>query len=98
MHSARAPLQVLFQYMCPDTVCVHGLRDWSVEEWARALEQQPQAAEQFLSSFLGTSAVNNLMNSLSTAGGSDMGGSSGADLPQQHLAAAQRVRARMLGP
>lgn len=79
--------------MCPDTVCVHGLRDWSVDEWARALEQQPQDAAQFLSSFLGTSAVNNLMNSLSTAGGS-----SGADLPQQHLAAAQRVRARMLGP
>ena len=98
MHSARAPLQVLFQYMCPDTVCVHGLRDWSVEEWARALEQQPQAAEQFLSRFLGGSAVNNLMNSLSTAGGSDMDGSSAADLPQQHLAAAQRVRARMLGP
>ena len=48
VHSARAPLQVLFQYMCPDTVCVHGLRDWSVEEWARALEQQPQAAAQFL--------------------------------------------------
>ena len=91
-------LQVLFQYMCPDTVCVHGLRDWSVDEWARALEQQPQASAQFLKNFLGASAVNNLMNSLSTIGGSDMGGSSGADLPQQHLAAAQSVRVRMLEP
>ena len=107
LSSARIParvlrtsisLQVLFQYMCPDTVCVHGLRDWSVDEWARALEQFPQASAQFLADFLGASAVNNLMNHLSTVGGSDMGGSSGADLPQQHLTAAQRVRARMLEP
>ena len=95
-HAVRQ--KVLFQYMCPDTVCVHGLRDWSVDEWARALEQQPQASAQFLTSFLGASAVNNLVNNLSTVGGSGMGGSGGADLPQQRLAAAHRVRARMLEP
>lgn len=65
--------KVLFQHMCPDTVSVHGLHDWAVDEWVHALETQPQPSAVFLAQFLGAGAISVL----------GPGGMTGADTPQQ---------------
>jgi len=42
-----------FYYMSSDSLAVHGLKDWSGEEWAKKFERHPQAATKFCMQFIG---------------------------------------------